>query len=262
MLFSQLNIESYSHLVRKLFMETKIEKEVRYLKVYAVVITLVFVVLLFSAFTSANKNKFEEIEVERINVVEKDGKLKMVIANKARQHPGIIDGKYFKEREGQRAAGMIFFSEKGDEIGGLIFDGNTGEGQYGSLTFDKFRGDQTIQFLHGEDADGKYFAGLKMNGQNMPLMEYIAKQEEISKLPKEEQAAAWQKVPNNGRLMPNRVLIGRDYDKSSVIRLKDEKGRTRIEASVRADGNPKLNFLDENGKVVYSLPEDGKASKK
>ena len=243
-------------------METRIEKEVRYLKIYAVVSTLFFAVFLLSAFAVGSKKKFEEIDVERINVIEKDGRLKMVISNKERQHPGIIDGKYFKEREGQRAAGMIFFSGKGDEIGGLIFDGDNGKGQYGSLTFDKFRGDQTIQFLHGEEADGKYFAGLKMNDQNMPLMEFIAKQEEISKLPKEEQAAAWQKVPNNGQLMPNRVLIGRDYDKSSVIRLKDEKGKTRIEMSVQANGIPQLNFLDDNGNVVYRLPDESKVVKK
>jgi hypothetical protein len=41
--------------------------------------------------------------------------------------------------------------------------------------------------------------------------------------------------------------------------LKDAKGKTRIEMSVEPNGNPKLNFLDENGKVVYSLPEDAKA---
>lgn len=244
-------------------METKIEKEVQFLKIYAVVATLFGAVFLLTAFTAQTKNqKFSEIDVERINVVERDGKLKMVIANKARQHPGTMDGKYYKEREGQRAAGMIFFSEKGDEIGGLIFDGDNGKGQYGSLTFDKFRGDQTIQFLHGEDADGKYFAGLKMNDYNMPMTEFFAKQEEISKLPtKEEQVAAWRKMPNNGQLMPNRILIGRDNDKSSVIRLKDQRGKTRIEISVQADGNPKLNFLDETGKVIYSLPES-KADKK
>src|SRR5207245_4518780 len=137
------------------FMETKIEKEVRYLKIYAVVSTLLFAVFLLSAFAVVSKKKFEEIDVERINVVEKDGKLKMVISNKERQHPGTMDGKYYKEREGQRPAGIIFFSEKGDEIGGLVFDGDTGKGQGGSLTFDKFRGDQTIQFTHDEDADGK-----------------------------------------------------------------------------------------------------------
>lgn len=244
-------------------METKIEKEVRYLKIYAVVSTLFFAVFLLSAFAIGSKKKFEEIDVERINVVEKDGKLKMVISNKERQHPGAMDGKVYNERKGQRPAGMIFFSEKGDEIGGLIFDGDTGKGQGGSLTFDKFRGDQTIQFLHAEDADGKYFAGLKMNDQNMPLTELISKREEIEKLPtKEARDAAYKEMSDKGVFMVNRLDLGRGYNKSSFIKLKDAKGKTRIEISVEANGNPKLNFLDENGKVVYSLPDEIKVMKK
>ncbi len=208
-------------------METKLEKEVRFLKIYAVVSTLLFAVFFLTAFTSENKKKrFEEIDVERINVVEKDGKLKMVISNQERQHPGTMDGKVYDERKGDRPAGIIFFSEKGDEIGGLIFDGNTGKGQFGSLTFDKFRGDQTIQFLHGEDADGKYFAGLKMNDQNMPLTDLISKMEEIKKLPtKEARDAAYQEMRDKGQLMTSRLVLGRDYDKSSFIKLKDAKGK-------------------------------------
>lgn len=239
--------------------EEKILKEVRFLKVYTGIITVICVVLFVSAFSSNQKKKFDEVDVERINIVEKDGKLKMVIANKERQHPGTMDGKYYKEREGQRAAGMIFFSEKGDEIGGLIFDGDSGKGQYGSLTFDKFRGDQTIQFLHGEDKDGKYFAGLKMNDQNMPLTDFIAKREEMNKHPTPEaRQAAYKEMMDKGMFPANRLEIGRGKDRASFIKLKDAKGKSRIEISVEANGNPKLNFLDENGKVFYSLPENAK----
>lgn len=242
--------------------QDKLTKDVRFLKMYAGIITILFGVMLFSAFSVSKNAKFDEIDVERINVVEKDGKLKMVIANKARQHPGMMDGKYWKEREGQRAAGMIFFSERGDEIGGLIFDGNDKEGQYGSLTFDKFRSDQTIQFLHGENAEGKYFAGLKMNDQNMPLTDFINKREEINKLPTQEaKDAAYKEMRDKGQLMINRLSLGRGRDKSAFIDLNDAKGKTRISISVEENGNPKLNFLDENGKVVYSLPEDAKAKK-
>ena len=61
------------------------------------------------AYTVQNKNqKFAEIDVERINIVEKDGKFRMVISNKERQHPGIIDGKTLPREEG-RPAGMLFF---------------------------------------------------------------------------------------------------------------------------------------------------------
>ncbi len=236
--------------------QNKLEKEVRFLKIYAGVATLIAAVLLVTAFTVGKNKKFDEIDVERINIVEKDGKLKMVISNKERQHPGTMDGKYFKEREGKRQPGMIFFSEKGDEMGGLVFDGDTGKEYGGSLTFDRFRGDQTIQFLHDEDKDGNYFSGLRMNDQNTPLTDLINKRAEIEKLPtKEERDAAYQEMSDKGMFMKNRLFIGKAWNKKSLIQLSDAKGRMRLELSVEATGNPKLNFLDENGKVIYSLPE-------
>lgn len=242
--------------------QQKIEKELRFLKIYAFSATLIAAVMLLTAFTVSKNAKFDEIDVGRINIVEKDGKLKMVISNKERQHPGSMDGKVYNERKGERPAGMIFFSEKGDEIGGLIFDGDTGKGQGGSLTFDKFRGDQTIQITHQEDKDGNYFAGLKMNDQNIPLTDFMSRIEEIKKLPtKEAKDAAYQEMRDKGQFAVNRLFIGRGRSKSSLIELSDAKGKSRIEIFVEANGNPKLNFLDENGKVFYSLPEDAKAKK-
>lgn len=242
--------------------QQKIEKEIKILKIYAVVMTLVCAIIFLSAFSVDKKAKFSEINVERINIVEKSGKLKMVISNKERQHPGIVDGKYFKEREGQRVAGLIFFSEKGDEIGGLIFDGNNDEGQFGSLTFDKFRGDQTIQFIHNENKEGNYYAGLNINDENLTLIQRLNKIEDIEKLPtKEEQDAAKQKMRDKGEFLVNRLFIGRGRDKSSTIILNDAKGKPRIRMLVEPDGKPKLNFLDENGKVFYSLPENAKIQK-
>lgn len=243
-------------------MKNKLEKKVFYLEAYCLVITLLVGSLLVMGFGGSQKRKFGEIDVERINVVEKDGKLKMVISNKERQHPGTMDGKYYKEREGERPAGMIFFSEKGDEIGGLIFNGDTGKGQGGSLTFDKFRGDQTIQLTHQEDKDGNYFAGLKMNDENLALSDRISKIEAIKKLPtKAAQDAAFKEMRDKGEFLVNRLFIGRGRNKSSIVELSDAKGKSRIEMSVAPNGNPKLDFLDENGKVIYSLPEDAKAKK-
>ncbi len=233
----------------------KIEKEIRILKIYAGLATLVCAVLFGQLFKAINANKFDEIEVERINIVEPDGKLRMVLSNKKRQHPGTMDGITYEERKGQRPPGLMFFNEKGDEAGGLVFDGNAGSGQGGSLTFDKFRGDQTIQFIHDEEANETYFAGIKMNDQNMPLNDLINKQKEISRLPtKDAQDAAYQILREQGLLMTERLRIGRDYDKAAIIRMKDAKGKIRIELKVEASGIAKLNFLDEIGKVVYSLP--------
>src|SRR6266498_1791024 len=139
------------------FME-KLQRDVRLLKAYAFGATLLLVVLMFAGLGQTNqKTKFTEIDVERINVVEKDGKLKMVISNKERQHPGVMDGMTIPRK---RPPGILFFNEKGDECGGLIFDGDQQNGQFLVVSFDKFRQDQTIQLQHLEGTDGRYFAGL------------------------------------------------------------------------------------------------------
>lgn len=61
-------------------MESKLEKEVRTLKAYVVVATLLCAVLVAAFTMQSRKQKFGEIDVERINVVEKDGQVKMVIS--------------------------------------------------------------------------------------------------------------------------------------------------------------------------------------
>lgn len=242
-------------------METRLEKEVRFLKIYAVTATLLCAVFLLSAFASQNRRqKFEEIDVERINIVERDGKLKMVISNKERQTPVVVDGKTFPQES--RPPGMIFFNEKGDEIGGLIFRGNTGEGQSGSLTFDKFRGDQTIAFQHLENSKGEYLAALSFNDVNLPTAELVARLDAIKRLPSEaSRAAAIKEMRDKGEFMVNRLSVGRGRDRSAFMSLNDARGRPRIRISVAADGASKIEFLDETGKVACSFPEGNRAGK-
>ncbi|HEV2707001.1 MAG TPA: hypothetical protein VGV59_13830 [Pyrinomonadaceae bacterium] len=237
-------------------METKLEREVRFLKAYAVIATLLCAVFLLSAFAFQNrKQRFEEIDVERINIIEKDGKLKMVISNRERQSPVIVDGKTIKQ-EGSRSPGMIFFNERGDEIGGLLFRGNTGEGQLSSLTFDKFRGDQTIAFQHLENSNGDYFAGLTFNDINLPTTELLAKMDALKQLPNEAaRNAALREMRERGELFTNRLAVGRGRDKAAFMNFNDARGRARIKISVAADGTAKIDFLDETGKVTYTLPE-------
>lgn len=175
------------------------------------------------------------------------------------EHPGIVDGKTIP-RESGRAAGMIFFNERGDEIGGLTFDGDTGKGQFSSLTFDKFRGDQTIAFQHLESSNGDYFAGLTFNDENLTTMERLARVDAIKRLPNEvAQRAARIEMRDRGEFLVNRLAIGKGRNKAAFISLSDAKGRERIQISVAADGTPKINFLDEAGKVIYSLPNTSSA---
>lgn len=239
----------------------RIEREVRFLKLYAVVSTIVFLVLVTAAFRQQpRRERFEEIDVERINIVEKDGKLRMVVSNQERQHPGIWNGKII-ERKGPRPPGMIFFNHLGDEMGGLVF-GEYGDGHFGSLTWDKVKNDQTIGFRHLE-RDGTYTTALEMWQQpNIPGDVMKDKYEAAMKIPDEtKRKAAIQALVDNNELYTNRLFLGKDLDDSMLLLMRDIKGRPRIRMQVAPDGTPKLQFLDEARKVIYSLPEENRAGK-
>lgn len=232
-------------------MTTKLEKEVRFLKNYALVSTLLFAVLLLSAFAFKN-NKFEEISVERLNIVEKDGKLKLVLTNDE-QTPGIfVAGKVIPRG---KQGGMYFYNEEGDEVGGLVFNGKKEDGTAKSnagLFFDQYQQDQIIGLVYN-DYKGRQRAGL-----------IVQDQPKISAPELTEKLAAAKKMPDGAEkeamlraLRSNlRVYVGktRDDNASSVL-LFDAEGRSRIKMTVQPTGEPKLEFLDADGKVIYSLPE-------
>ena len=132
-------------------MEQQLLKQVKFLKIYSAVLTLIVIASISLAFTYVNKNpRFKEIDVERINIIEKTGKLKMVISNDELQHPGIIEGKVLPKRA--RPAGIIFFNTDGDECGGLVYDGTKKEAGF-VLSIDKYLNDQIMQLQYSETAN-------------------------------------------------------------------------------------------------------------
>jgi hypothetical protein len=187
----------------------------------------------------------------------------MVISNQERQHPGIVNGKIIK-RDGPRAPGMIFFNHLGDEMGGFLFGDNGGNGHLGSLTFDKVRNDQTIGFRHLESDNGTYQTGLEMwQVPNVPSDVMMAKIEAARKIPDEAaRKAAIQALRDNNELITQRLFLGKRRDNTTELIMSDIKGKPRIIMLVKADGTPRLDFLNEAGKVIYSLPEANNAGNK
>lgn len=107
--------------------------------------------------------RFTELTVERLNIVESDGRVRMVLANGARQADTVVQGVVLAPGR-QRPAGMIFFNEEGTEVGGLVFSGRRVDGQVqasGSLTFDRYNQDQTIQ-MHCGERGTDYLAGVRV----------------------------------------------------------------------------------------------------
>jgi hypothetical protein len=193
----------------------------RILFVYSLTMTCAVVVQLLHANSGTQRTTFDEITVRRINVVEPDGTLRMVISNHA-SLPGIIVAG--KEQPFPRPqAGMLFYNDEGSENGGLIFGGhkdtsgkivNSG----GSLSFDKYGAKQIVQVAGVDDAEDR-FAGLA-----------------VSDSPKAGESHS-------------RVWIGRDESGAASVILKDAQGRPRVVMQVLEDGTAKLATMDEHGKV-------------
>src|SRR5688572_21997591 len=147
-------------------MDASTIRELRRVRAMLLTAGIVSGVIAVTAFRQSQKTRFTEIDVERINVVEKDGKLRLTISNAARLPDPIIGGKSYPLRGGTGAGsgGMIFFNDDGNENGGLVYAGRqtaTGHRANGHLTFDQFDQDEALSFTYS-DVDGRIRAGLSI----------------------------------------------------------------------------------------------------
>ena len=188
---------------------------------YAAIVSTGCIALLF-----AQRPSSRVLTVERINVVESDGTLRMVISNRDRL-PGVLDV-HGKEDKSQRPqAGLIFYNDEGQENGGLIFGGRKNEhGEVvdagGSLSFDRYNANQVVQLI-GVDDKSDRFAGLMVLDSH------------------------------SGTDTRRRVWVGRDESGIASLALMDAHGKKRLLLQVGETGEPQLQFLDANGKAVKSI---------
>ena len=237
--------------------------DVRVLKYYAVVTTTLIAVLALTALRQPEqKTRITELDVERINIVEPDGKLRMVISNRPRSIGPIYKGTPFGYAGGTRP-GIIFFNDEGSENGGLTIRGSRNtNGSYsasGHFAFDQYDQDQ-ILYLQYSDNNGRRQAGLTvMDRADLNIFDLVRQRDSINRIPDTAaRQAALEKLsaPRNGTpLQAQRLYVGRDNAKSALVNLSDRMGRTRIRMSVDSLGRAGIDFLDETGRVTFSLPD-------
>ena len=122
-------------------------------------------------------------------------------------------------------AGLIFYNDEGTENGGLVFAGHRNEkGEVvdsgGSLTFDRYDGNQVVQLAGVHDAQN-HIVGLI--------------------------------VSDIDDRRSRRLFVGHDRDGTARIELRDGQGRSRIQMQVTKDGSPSLAFLDGDGKITNQV---------
>ena len=93
---------------------------------------------------------------------------------------------------------------------------------------------------------------------DFPIEEKRHANEEIDKLPANQQDAAWDKFFATHRHDLKRLALGRSPDGSVGLELRDQAGKPRMLLAVQPNGKPILQFLDDNGKVVREFASAGK----
>jgi len=237
----------------------------RFLKAYAFASTSLVVVLAIVAFRQMQHAHFKEIDVQRINIVEPEGTLRMTISNHARMPDPVIGGKSYPLRTGTggAGAGLIFFNDEGNENGGLTYTGRktaTGHSAGAGLTFDQYNQDETVTLSY-DDEDGERAAGLNILDRPDVSIQAFAESAMVYRALPEGPEKTKRMREFKERMAKagyyggaTRMYAGKGEHKESLVMLADPHGHPRIRLKVDSLGAPSLEFLDSAGTVTYHLP--------
>jgi len=239
-------------------MEQNLLRQIKNLRVVNLILATILIVVLLTAFNNQNSKKFEEIDVERINIVEKDGKLKMVISNQERQPLAITNGVKMTGRG--KAPGIILYNSEGDECGGFLFSGDKNEaGQI--LTFDQYKQDQIMSLQYNEAVRNNtkerlYGLAISNRPDTITLDQIYTKRQIIMAMKDEKlRQSELERLDNSGVYGYNRLFVGKAWNDNYGMYLNDDKGRKRARFYIDKNNNAKLEFYDEKGNVSSSYPK-------
>ncbi|MEM8891324.1 MAG: hypothetical protein AAGD28_25325 [Bacteroidota bacterium] len=237
----------------------------RFLIASNLISTLIIIGLTFSNF--GEKEQTAVIEAERIKIVNEDGTVVMAISNKQRIAAPRMDGKAYPVDmiERQHFAGIIFFNEDGNEIGGLVYNSKDLEDgrKFGSghLSFDRHRDNQVINLEHKENIHGLVKSGLSIYDRkgdgsfkkNLDLMEEY-RYADITEERKEEIIAEIREMRAKGALGSERLFLG-SKNEIPQLSLKDNQGKERMKLFIDSLNNAHIHFLDEAGEIIGAFPQ-------
>lgn len=237
----------------------RITGELRFLKAYALCSSIALGILMFGAFTPQTP---DVIKAKRIEILNDDGRYALVLAAKGRLPGPVFGGKEYPQAlSGGRttATGMIFFNERGDEVGGLTYNGQKVGDSYragGGIMFDQFQQDQVVGLQYSDNGTRRS-AGLNIwdRSPEVALGDVIDKLEARSRAT----GAARDSIDRVIRAIPgmdksaHRVFLGSD-NRVATLLLRDPQGRPRIRMYVDSASVARLEFLNETGQVVNAFP--------
>ncbi len=189
----------------------------------------------FAVFNDATKLQsasFKTLTVERINVVDPDGTLRLAIANRAHPPDLIYRGKTYPKRSIDDLVGFIFYEADGDEAGGL------GLAQLRDSKQTAFIFDYTHQLTDGigivkrEADDGAgWKSGFFISDRRPHEPGDIKSSQGVE-----------------------RVWLSNENQNAALV-ISDPVGRPRIRIGVDEAGVPAIQMFDDNGAIVFAATE-------
>lgn len=216
-------------------------------------------ILIYLLISTNNNQDYKENEIipeittERLNIVGKDGNKYVVLSNPDKQAIATINGKPINPDETERnIAGLLFFNEDGDEIGGLVY-GIDSTDSYQLLTFDQRKNDQIMALRKDEyleDGEWKKQYGLLLQERsekqsNVIISELNNIRNIKDSITREKEFDKFYNDPEN--LAPQRLFIGRTYSENVGLFLMDKSNNPRLKIYLDKNGEPHIESFDENG---------------
>jgi hypothetical protein len=222
---------------------------------------------MFAALTAMTVTGFTRqqpavLSVERLNIVDSTGHLALVLSNGARLPGAIFAGKEYPQSFVGRgkSAGMIFFNELGDEVGGLIYEGERRDSTYrafGHFSFDQWQQNQVVAVQY-QDNGSTRSAGVQVwDRPDISLETQFALALQMRDMP----AGPARDSVNQERLRIRarvegtpRMFVGSE-DRVAKLELRDMAGRVRLRLIVDSTGSGRLIFLDSAGRRTATYPQ-------
>ncbi|MCD9033908.1 hypothetical protein LDO32_19550 [Luteimonas sp. Y-2-2-4F] len=174
-----------------------------------------------------------ELTVERINIVDRDGTTRLVIANAERFPDPVVRGKTL-ERSIRTTAGIVFYGTDGVETGGLAsMTGPRGHRMAGNILDFTHQPTDGIGMMKMESPDGaSWMAGLTIADRLPYVPGEVTTSEGVS-----------------------RIVLA-NSNRNASLEIADTAGKPRIRIGVDAQDVPRIEVLDAEGRVTGRLPSE------
>jgi hypothetical protein len=198
----------------------------------------------------------DELTVKRVNVVEDDGTLRVVLGNSSIMQTLTVRGRIVEHPGRLPQAGLLFINDEGTECGGLAFAGRRGEQgkeQVAALTLDDF--EQNEGFRFGMIQEGSVVQRY-LEFSDVPDWSLADMIEEMEGLDDDAAGEVQERYAATGHgFGASRMRLARESDGSVGLTLRDARGQDRLRFVVPADGEPVIEILDADGVPRSLLPD-------